>query len=96
MQPLDGESTARFVIRVDYAKRTIKVPPTNVYHAFVHKLDEPMRMLLDNIHMNKQASGGGTVEWDDVVAVCRDSLAGVSLAQPNPAPTATASGTVFV
>ena len=57
-----------------------------MYHAFVHKLDEPVRMLLDNIRMNKRASGGGMVEWDDIVAVCRDSLAGVLHAQPNPAP----------
>ena len=96
MQALDGESTARFVIRVDYAKRTIKVPPTNVYHAFVHKLDEPVRMLLDNIRMNKRAIGGGTVEWDDVVAVCRDSLAGVSLAQPNPTPVVATSSAASV
>ena len=53
-------------------------------------------MLLDNIRMNKRASGGETVEWDDVVAVCRDSLAGVSLVQPDSAPTATAISTVSV
>ena len=53
-------------------------------------------MLLDSIRMNKRASGGGTVEWDNVVAVCRDSLAGVSPAQPNPVPIATASSTASV
>ena len=72
MQALEGESTARFVIRVDQAKRAAGAPATSVYHAFVHKLDEPVRMLLDNIRVNKRANGGGAVEWDDVVAVCRD------------------------
>ena len=53
-------------------------------------------MLLDNIRMNKRAIGGGTVEWDDVVAVCRDSLAGVSLVQPNPAPVVATSSAASV
>ena len=53
-------------------------------------------MLLDNIRMNKRAIGGGTVEWDDVVAVCRDSLAGVSLVQPNPTPVVATSSAASV
>ena len=81
---------------MDQAKRAVKAPAASVYHAFVHKLDEPVRMLLDNIRMNKRAIGGGTVEWDDVVAVCRDSLAGVSLAQPNPTPVVATSSAASV
>ena len=40
-------------------------------------------MLLDNGRVNKRANGGGMVSWEDVVAICRDTLAGVSLADSN-------------
>ena len=39
-----------------------------------------MRLLLDNVQVNKRANGGGPVTWEDVVAICRDSLVGVSIA----------------
>ena len=84
------------MIRVDKARCAIKVPAASVYHAFVHKLDEPVGMLLDNIRMKKRASGGETVEWDGIVAACRDSLAGAFLRQPNPAPVAAISSTTSV
>ena len=67
-----------------------------MYHAFVHNLDEPVRMLLDSIRLNKRASGGGTVEWDDVLAICRDLLAGVSFAKQNPVPPAATSSIISV
>ena len=51
-----------------------------VYHAFVHKLDPQVRLLLGNAHVNKRANGGGAVTWDKVVAMCRESLVGVSFA----------------
>ena len=35
---------------------------------------------MDNVHINKRANGGGPVTWEDVVANCRESLAGVSIA----------------
>ena len=35
---------------------------------------------MDNVRVNKRANGGGPVTWEDVVAICRDSLAGVSIA----------------
>ena len=50
---------AHFVIRVEQARRAVRAPATSVYHAFVHKLDGAMRLLLDNVRMNKRASGGG-------------------------------------
>ena len=34
---------------------------------------------MDNVRINKRANGGGPVTWEDVVAICRDSLAGVSI-----------------
>ena len=35
---------------------------------------------MDNVHINKRANGVGPVTWEDVVAICRDSLVGVSIA----------------
>ena len=84
MAVLPGESTAQFVVRVDQARRAIKAPYSSVYHASVHKLDEHMRLLVDNMRINKCARGLGSVGWEDVVAICRDALAGVSVATPPP------------
>ena len=82
MTVLPGESTAHFVVRVDQARRAIKAPSASVYHAFVRKLDEHTWLLVDNMRMNKRAGGLGSVGWEDVVAICRDALAGVSVATP--------------
>ena len=35
---------------------------------------------MDNVCVSKRANGGGPVTWEDVVAICRDSLAGVLIA----------------
>ena len=56
---LEGEITVRFVIRVEQTRRAVWAPATSAYHAFVHKLDASVRLLLDNVHMNKRAFGGG-------------------------------------
>ena len=56
-----------------------------MYHAFIHKLDDQVRALVENVRMNKRASGGN-VDWGDVVALCRDALEGVSAATANPNP----------
>ena len=48
-----------------------------MYHAFVHKLDDQVRALVENVRMNKRAGGGGDVAWKDVVALCHDALAGI-------------------
>ena len=53
-----------------------------MYPAFIHKLDDKVRALVENVHMNKRASGG-YVDWGDVVALCRDALAGVSATTTN-------------
>ena len=50
---------AHFMIRVEQARRAVWAPSNSVYHAFVHMLDASVRLLLDNVHMNKRASGGG-------------------------------------
>lgn len=39
-----------------------------------------MQLLLDNVPVNKRTNGHGPVNCGDMVAICRDSLAGVSLA----------------
>ena len=56
-----------------------------MYHAFIHKLDDQVRALVENVRMNKRASGGN-VDWGDVVALYRDVLAGVSAATTNTNP----------
>ena len=53
-----------------------------MYYAFIHKLDDQVRALVENVRMNKRASRGN-VDWGDVVALCRDALAGVSAATMN-------------
>ena len=35
---------------------------------------------MDKVRINKRANGVGPVTWEDVVAICRDSLVGVSIA----------------
>ena len=35
---------------------------------------------MGNAHVNKRANRGGPVTREDVVAICRDTLAGVSIA----------------
>ena len=50
-----------------------------MYHAFVHKLDDKVRALVENVCMNKHAGRGDNVEWKDVVALCRDTLASISV-----------------
>ena len=58
----------------------MRATAAQVYHAFVHKLDPQVRLLLNNVCVNKRANGDGPVTWEDVVAICRDSLAGLSIA----------------
>ena len=65
---------------------------SSTYHAFVHKLEPAVRLLLDNVRVNKRANGGGKVTWEDVVAICRDSLAGVSIAGIDTAAVASSPG----
>lgn len=84
MAVVPGESTAQFVVQVDQSRRVIKAPYSSVFYAFVHKLDEHTRLLVDNMRMNKHAGGWGIAGWEDVVAICRDALAGVSVATPPP------------
>ena len=82
MAVLPGESTAQFVVRIDQARQAIKAPSSSIFHAFLHKLDEHTRLLVDNMRMNKRAGGLGSVGWEDVFAICRDALAGVSVVTP--------------
>ena len=56
-----------------------------MYYAFIHKLDDQVRALVENVRMNKRASGEN-VDWGDMVALCRDALAGVSAATMNTNP----------
>ena len=54
-----------------------------MYYAFVYKLDDQIRALVENISMNKHAGGGGNVECKGVVALCHDALAGISVSRPS-------------
>lgn len=72
MMVQEGESTTQFVIRVEQARRAVNASSVSLYHAFIHKLDECMQLLLDNVRANKCASGCGPVNWEDVAANCRD------------------------
>ena len=49
---------------------------TTIYYTFVSKLDISMRSLVDNISVNKRASGRGSVILADIVSNCRDQLSG--------------------
>ena len=72
MTQQEGENSTRFVLRVEQARLAVKASPVGVYHAFAYKLDEPVQLLLDNLRVNKRASGGGPVTWGDVVAICSE------------------------
>ena len=52
----------------------------------MHKLDDQVRALVENMRMNKRVGGGGNVEWGDVVVLCRDVLAGILVLQPSAQP----------
>ena len=75
-----GRDHRFFVEWADQARRAIRAPSSSIYHAFVHKLDAPTRLLVDNMNMNRRAGGFGSVGWEDIVALCRNALAGVSVA----------------
>ena len=81
----EGKSTAQFVPRVEQARRAAKASSVYVYHTFFHKLEESMQLLLDNVHVKRRANGHDPVTWEDMVAICRDQLAGVLLAVMNAA-----------
>ena len=48
----------------------------------MHKLDAQTQLLVDNMNMDRCAGGLGSVGWEDIVAICRSALAGVSVATP--------------
>lgn len=52
------------------------------YHAFVRRhLDDDTKRSLDQVRLAKKAAGNNKFGWDDVVTVCRDKMAGISLAE---------------
>ena len=75
----EWETTMHFAIRVEQARRAVKATGASTFHAFVHKLDASVWLLLYNARVNKHANGGGLVTWDDIVSIPRDSLVGVSI-----------------
>ena len=77
MMVQEGESTTQFVIQVEQARRVVNASSVSLYHAFVHKLDESVQLLLDNVCINKCTNGRSPVNWEDMVAICRDLQAGV-------------------
>ena len=40
-----------------------------IYYAFIGKLDINKQSLLENIWVYKQASGGGSIPWIDMIAI---------------------------
>ena len=69
MMVQEGESTARFLIQVKQARRAVNTSLVTVYHTFIHKLDESVQLLLDNLRLNECANGHGPVNWEDMVAI---------------------------
>ena len=68
----EGKSIAWFVIQIEQVIRVVIASLTSMYHTFVHKLDESVQLLLDNLGVNKSANGGSPVIREDMVAICRD------------------------
>ena len=81
-----SESMARFVLRVEQLQMQLGIDAETTYHAFVHKLDMGAWVLLESVLLHKQAVGGGSIQWLDVVNLCRDLPLGVSLVAGPAAP----------
>ena len=48
------------------------VDDTTTYHLFLSRLDINMQSLLDSVQRNRQANGGDSLMWIDIVAIYRD------------------------
>ena len=80
--PKSGESMAKFVLRVEQEHRRQGLDEVMIYHAFVHKVDDHTKAILDNLCVMKKAMNQGTTTWQDVVEICRYHLSGVALLPP--------------
>ena len=58
-----GESTTRFVVWVEQARRVVNALAVSLDYVFVHKLDESVQLLLDNAHVSKRANGRKPMNW---------------------------------
>ena len=73
---------AKFVLQVEQERRCQGLDEVTTYHAFVHKVDDHTKVMLDNLRVTKKATNQGTTTWQDVVEICRDRLSGVALLPP--------------
>ena len=49
------ESSAAFVVRVEQQRKVLKMDPVATYHAFIQKLDLPLRRKLETVRITKKA-----------------------------------------
>ena len=77
--PKAEESMAKFVLRVEQECCRQGLDEVTTYHAFVHKVDNHTKAMLDNLCVTKKATNQGTATWQDLVEICRDRLLGVAL-----------------
>jgi hypothetical protein len=89
LRPNVGETSARFVLRVEMERKRLGIDPKATYHAFKEMLDMPTRQVLDVVRINKKVAGSMISQaakfgWDDVVMVFRDRLSGVSMVAEAP------------
>ena len=47
LEPKDGESSAKFVLRLEQTRRNLGISPIETFHSFVKGLDYEMRKNLD-------------------------------------------------
>ena len=59
------------MIHIEQEYMCHRLDVTTTYYPFVSKLDINMQALLDNVQVNKRANGGGSLTWENVVAIYR-------------------------
>ncbi len=104
MQPKPGEDSASFVVRVEQARRGVGAHAVATLHCFLPRLSSATRRHLEQVRRTKATLGGasglgGTLEWEEVVAMARDALlhnevdkeAPAVVAQEAPSPPAVAA-----
>ena len=74
-----SESIASFVIHMEQEQMHQGVDVTTTHHPFLSRLDINMQSLLDNVQVTKRASGGGSLKWADMVAICSTQFSRVAL-----------------
>lgn len=85
MSPLAGESTAKFVMRVEAVRKSRNLKATEVFHVFSRKLPLAYQRQIDALRPSLRVSARRAPNWSDVVGIAKDEITGALLTSPDEA-----------